>query len=168
MADSAGVNNPAAAIPINPGITAANGFTSNLYNATNYQWRVGRRAEPRRRAWRAGSVAPFSLARPPSALPSYYNFSTAGSFTATNGSVFPYVAGAASYPGTRSTTSSGCKYASTELAAFASPAKRAAAYANVSAAFTAGYGAHQFQVLFRRARLARGWGLAFCCMDPPH
>ena len=71
----------------------------------------------------------------------YYNFATA----TTNG--FTTYAGATSYPGTSWKTSSGCKYASAEIAPLASPAARAATWANVSSWFTAGYGQYQYQIM---------------------
>ena len=43
---------------------------------------------------------------------------------------------------------SGCKYASSEIAALAHPAARNATWANVSASLAAGYGASQYQVMF--------------------
>ena len=124
------VNSVATNAVLNPGVTAANGFTNgNYFNATNWQC--------------------------------YYNFkpSTSGGFT-----VYP---GATAYPGTTATgydfvttaagwantasgnfskASSGCKYASVEIAPLASPAARAATWSQVTSLFQSS--AAQYQVMF--------------------
>ena len=124
------VNNVAGNAVINPGVTAANGFTNgNYFNASNWQC--------------------------------YYSFAV----TASNG--FNTYTGAKAYPGVTATgydytttangwasvpsgnfskASSGCKYASPEIAPLATPAARAATWSNVSAWFTASTA--QYQVMF--------------------
>lgn len=117
-------------IVINPGVTAANGFTNgNYFNQSVFQC--------------------------------YYSFAsstTASGFAAYTGSVaFPGSAygltatnagwmGAVS--GNWNKASSGCKYASMEIAPLATPAARAATWANTAAWFQAGSTTSQHQVLF--------------------
>lgn len=141
VADPAGVNNPAAAIVLNPGVTAANGFTNgNYFNASNYQC--------------------------------YYNLSAAGSVAAANGTSFTYFyVNSLPYPGTTaSKPSSGCKYASSELALGATPAARAAAYASASGYLESGLGSNQYQVLFSHFPILssqqRLTVRARCCVEP--
>jgi hypothetical protein len=93
------VNSPASATVLNPAVTAANGFSGNLYNASNFVCT--------------------------------YNFTA--------------LAGVSAAP---LGYASGCKYASSEFGAFASPAGRAAAYANASALLTAGLFTSQHSLLF--------------------
>jgi hypothetical protein len=129
VADNTANNNAVNAV-INPGVTAANGFTNgNYFNASNWQC--------------------------------YYKFapSTSNGFT-----VYP---GATAFPRTTATgydwtttpagwanvasgnfskASSGCKYASPEIAPLATPAARAATWANVTGWFQSSTA--QYQVMF--------------------
>ena len=137
VADSL-VNNPAGNIVINPGVNAANGFAGNLFNDSNYQCYYSFKPTP------ASLISPYipyasyqGASKPSSGNPTIYDWTgtSTGWANAPTSGIF-------------GTASSGCKYASPEMAPFATPAARAAAWTNVSNWFSAGATAAQHQVMF--------------------
>ena len=135
VADSL-VNNPAGNVVINPGITAANGFTNgNYFNDSNYQCYYSFKPTV------ASSSIPYA---------SYQGASKAPTGVATGYDWTGAAAGWSNQPtsGVFGTASSGCKYASPEIAPLATPAARAATWANITNWLSAGATVAQHQVMF--------------------
>ena len=132
------VNNPGGNIVINPGVNAANGFSGNLFNASNYQCYYSFKPTAAGSApGNGGLYTSYAGAAVPTATATGYDWTATASgwANAPTNAVF-------------GSSASGCKYASPEIAPLATPAARAAAWTNVSNWFAAGATVAQHQVMF--------------------